>query len=86
MDENEIMVTEEAMNEEPEVMEEKSGMSTGLAMVLGGLITAGAIAGGKKLKSLWDKHKAKKEIALTQDSDEVTITDSEESSDPEKDK
>ncbi|MDO5397813.1 MAG: hypothetical protein Q4G33_07765 [bacterium] len=49
--------------ENEEIMEsnERSGMGTGLAMIIGSGLTLAAIAGGKKLKKLWDKHKAKKE-------------------------
>lgn len=49
--------------ENEEIMEsnERSGMGTGLAMIIGSGLTLAAIAGGKKLKKLWDKHKTKKE-------------------------
>lgn len=54
--------------------EEEAGMSTGMAMAIGGLITAGiivigkkAVAGGKKLIA---KHKAKKaEAAAAQEAE-----------------
>lgn len=58
--------------ENEEIMEsnERSGMGTGLAMIIGSGLTLAAIAGGKKLKKLWDKHKTKKEQS------EVIIIDS----------
>ena len=40
---------------------ENSGMSNGLAMLIGGCITVAAIAGGKALKKAIAKRKAKKE-------------------------
>lgn len=40
---------------------ERSGMGTGLAMILGSGLTLAAIAGGKKLKKLWQKRKTKKD-------------------------
>ena len=50
----------------PIEVEEEAGMSTGMAMAIGGLITAGLIVVGKKAvdggKKLWAKHKAKKAI------------------------
>lgn len=82
MNENEIM-TNEVMNEEPEVIEEKSGIGTGAAMLIGGLIVAGAIAGGKKLKAVWDDHKAKKEAKKTKDPDVVAVAEAKEVEDPE---
>ena len=46
--------------EAEEVMEtdEHSGIGTGLAMIIGSGLTLAAIAGGKRLKKLWDKHKS----------------------------
>lgn len=63
---NEVLVFEEAENnDEPEVIEEESsGMSTGLAMLIGGGIALGAVALGKKLKKAWDKRKAQKEAPV----------------------
>lgn len=57
---NEVMlVEEEETNNEPEVIEEEhSGMSTGLAMLIGGGLALGAVALGKKLKKVWAKRKA----------------------------
>lgn len=49
--------------EETEIMEtnDHSGVSTGLAIVIGSGLIVATIVGVKKLKKLWDKHKAKKE-------------------------
>lgn len=55
------LVPYEEENEEIMETNENSGMGTGLAMILGGGLTLVAIAGGKKLKKLWDKRKAQKE-------------------------
>lgn len=43
--------------EEPEV----NGMNTGLAMLIGGVITVAGIAAGKMLKKAWTNRKIKKE-------------------------
>lgn len=62
---NEVMLVEEDTNNEPEVIEEESsGVSTGLAMLIGGGIALGAVALGKKLKKVWDKRKAQKEAPV----------------------
>jgi hypothetical protein len=67
--------------ENEEIMEsnERSGMGTGLAMIIGSGLTLAAIAGGKKLKKLWDKHKTKKEQSevIIIDSTEEVADDSE---------
>ena len=60
MEENENMETE-VMIEESEGTEKSSGMRTGLAMLIGSGLTLAAIAGGKKLKKVWDNRKIKKE-------------------------
>lgn len=56
--------------------EEEAGMSTGMAMAIGGLVTAGLIFVGKKAvtggKKLIAKHKAKKaETAAAKEAEEV---------------
>lgn len=64
MNENlETMELTPCEEENEEIMEanERSGMGTGLAMIIGGGLTLAAIAGGKKLKKLWDKRKTEKE-------------------------
>lgn len=68
--------------ENEEIMEtnERSGMGTGLAMIIGSGLTLAAIAGGKKLKKLWDKHKTKKEqseVVIINSTDEQEAYDSE---------
>ena len=39
----------------------RSGMGTGLAMLIGGGLTLAVIVGGKKLREVWLNRKAKKE-------------------------
>lgn len=76
----EIMELTPYEEENEEIMEsdERSGMGTGLAMIIGSGLTLAAIAGGKKLKKLWDKHKTKKERSdVIDDSNEVATDDSE---------
>lgn len=60
MEPNEVMENEVVVVENEEAVEH-SGMSTGMAMVVGGLITTAVIAGVKKAKKLWANHKAKQE-------------------------
>ena len=75
---NEVMLVEEETNNEPEVMEEESsGMSTGLAMLIGGGIALGAVALGKKLKKVWDKRKAQKEPLPVIEGEKVNLGDDE---------
>ncbi len=49
--------------ENTEIMEtnESCLMGAGLAMIIGSGLTLAAIAGGKKLKKLWDEHKTKRD-------------------------
>ena len=65
MEENKIINNEETdtVCEVTDEAEEKSGMSTGLAMLIGGGITVGAIALGKAGKKVWAKIKAKKDAS-----------------------
>ena len=62
-----------------EVEEEEAGMSTGLAMAIGGLATAGLIFVGKKAvaggKQLYAKYKAKKASDETEEGEEVIDAD-----------
>ncbi len=63
--------------------EEEAGMSTGMAMAIGGLVTAGLIVIGKKAvdggKALWAKHKAKKaEEAATKEAEQAAEKPAEE--------
>lgn len=84
MEENTFMdeeILEEEMDKETEG---RSGLNTGLAMLLGGGLALGAVAGVKKLKKVWDKRKADKESAgvveavKPKDESEVIEVDSEE--------
>lgn len=61
MEENNVitMETEENTEEIVETSEEKSGIGTGLAMLIGSGITLGAIALGKVGKKAYGKVKAK---------------------------
>lgn len=80
------MVMEEAI-EEPTVtveVEETTGLSTGLAMLIGSGLTLAAIAGGKKLKKIWENHKAKKSGVT--DEDDVIFMPNVSSDDQEDDK
>lgn len=70
---NEIMEMSE-VTAEPEVIEEQSQMPTGVAMLIGGALTVGAIAGFKRLKKVWDDHKAKKAVSEPE-GEVVDITD-----------
>ena len=75
---NEVMLVEEETDNEPEVIEEESsGMSTGLAMLIGGGIALGAVALGKKLKKVWDKRKAQKELLPVIEGEKVNLGDDE---------
>lgn len=64
MNENlEIVEMQPCEEEKEEIMEsnEHSGKGTVLAMMIGGGLTLAAVAGGRKLKELWNKRKSKKE-------------------------
>lgn len=58
--ENMELTPYEEENEEIMEVNERSGMGTGLAMILGSGLTLAAIAGGKKLKKMWQERKTKK--------------------------
>lgn len=60
---NEVMMVEQETTQEPETYyeeEERSGMSTGVAMLIGSGLTLAAIAVGKKLKKVYNNIKAAK--------------------------
>lgn len=59
MDENEIMTVE---NEE---VSTGNGIGTGMAMLIGGLLAAGIITGGKQLKKIIDKKRKDKKLVET---------------------
>lgn len=63
-----------------EVEEDDAGMSTGLAMAIGGILTAGLIVVGKKAvtggKQLYAKYKANKAAEPTKEGEGATEADS----------
>ncbi|MDO4292101.1 MAG: hypothetical protein Q4C65_02610 [Eubacteriales bacterium] len=73
---------EEMRNEEviteTEELEDNSGIGVGLALLIGSGITLAAIAGGKKLKDLYARYKAKRDCTETDET--VVMADSEEQS------
>ena len=68
----------EVVGEPEEVMDERSGMPTGLAMLIGGGITL-AVAGVKKVKNVLDKRKAKNEepVMVVSDNENEIIEEEE---------
>ncbi len=63
MENNELMNVEEIeVMDDVVVAEEKSGIGTGVAMLIGAGLTLVASAGVKLVKKKWADHKAKKEI------------------------
>lgn len=70
MNENENMVNE-AVVEEEEFENNKGGIGTGLAMLIGSGLTVAAIVAGKKLKGLYDDYKAKKASKENDSDDEI---------------
>lgn len=79
--ENMELTPYEEENEEIMETNERSGMGTGLAMILGSGLTLAAIAGGKKLKKLWQERKTKKG-----QSDVIIVDSAEEVADDSEDK
>lgn len=79
--ENMELTPYEEENEEIMETNERSGMGTGLAMILGSGLTLAAIAGGKKLKKLWQERKTKKG-----QSDVIIVDSVEEAADDSEDK
>lgn len=76
--ENEIMEYEEVMDPEVEVTEleaENSGMSTGVAMLIGAGLTAATVAVVKLGKKLIAKVKAHRELRQPAEDDFVEVTD-----------
>jgi hypothetical protein len=73
----EIMNYEEVMEPEVEIEETEgnSGMSTGVAILIGAGLTAAVAAAVKVGKNLWAKHKAKKELHLVEEGKTVEPTD-----------
>lgn len=77
--ENEVMnYADEAMETEFDVVETetgKSGIGTGLAMLIGAGLTLATTAIVKLGKKAWAKHKAKKELRLVGEDEFVEPTD-----------
>lgn len=79
--ENEIMNYEEEMNPEVETYEmesENSGLSAGVAMLIGAGLTAASIAAVKLGKKLYAKIKAKKEAEDYADEHDFVVPSDEE--------
>lgn len=79
--ENEIMNYEEVIEPEVDTYEvetEESGMSVGLAMLIGAGLTAASVAAVKLGKKAFAKIKAKKEAQRTDEDDYDDMTDDEE--------
>lgn len=72
----------EVMNEEMETEEARSGLGTGFAMLIGGAIALGAVAGVKAIKNkivdLKSKKKVYAELDQNDDFEEDTIVETEE--------
>lgn len=76
MENNEIMEMNETMDVEViDMEEERSGLSTGGAMLIGAALTAAAVAVVKLGKKAWAKYKAHKELRLADHDIEVTDED-----------
>lgn len=69
--EKDLKTTEVMETNSEEIMEQKdtndivesSGMSSGVAMLIGGALALSAVAGVKKLKKVWNKRKSRKELS-----------------------
>lgn len=77
--ENEVMSYEEEIMEPEvefdEVGTENSGLSTGLAMLIGAGLTAASIAAVKLGKKVYAKIKARKELRQPDEGDVIEVTD-----------
>lgn len=73
----EITMTPEENEEFGIEVEEKSGIGTGFAMIVGGVLAVAGIAGVKKLKEMWKNRKSKKEIIVdeTVESEDFRVVD-----------
>ena len=67
MEENREMTTELVESEESG----RTGLGTGLAMLIGSGLTLAAVAGVRKARKVWKNHKAKK----AEDFDEEDVVD-----------
>ena len=77
MEENEIMNDEVEETEEIEDTEEKTGMGFGAGVTFGAILTVAGIAAGKKVKSVWQNHKAKKALKEAERSKETKTSNQE---------
>jgi hypothetical protein len=59
MDENNL-TNEVAVEETEETLDGSGKLAMGFAMAVASALTLAAVAGGKKLKTVWKKHKDKK--------------------------
>lgn len=77
MENNEIVEMNEVMDVEVIDMEsdDRSGLSTGGAMLIGAVLTAATVAVVKLGKKAWAKYKARKELHLADHEIEVTDED-----------
>ena len=76
MENNEIMEMNETMDVEViDMEEERSGLSTGGAMLIGAALTAATVAVVKLGKKAWAKYKAHKELRKPDHEIEVTDED-----------
>ena len=76
MENNEIMEMNETMDVEViDMEEERSGLSTGGAMLIGAALTAVTVAAVKLGKKAWAKYKAHKELRKPDHEIEVTDED-----------
>lgn len=79
MENNEIMEMDNVMDcEVVEMGEERSGLSTGGAILVGAALTAATVAVVKLGKKMWAKYKAHKELHKPDSDIEVTDEDIEE--------
>lgn len=75
MNENEIRTVDNEEIEDGIVVEEESGIGTGLAMLIGSGLTLAGIAGFKGVKKLLAKRKAKKIHKIDDDGDVIDVDD-----------
>lgn len=79
MENNEIMEMDNVMDcEIIEMEEERSGLSTGGAILIGAALTAATVAVVKLGKKMWANYKAHKEVRKPDSETEVTDGDVEE--------
>lgn len=78
MEENKNVETTELVVSDVVDNDEGSGIGTVLGVLIGSGLTLAAIAGGKKLKKLWDKRKTNKEQADVVDCEDYKEVDAEE--------